>query len=195
MFSNKLGDDDEAEEEITDPLVILNRERDLQRLMLSNNKSIRPDILDRLRSTVNPNMLNLALDTKNITRVTLKKVFGIYRKPVNRNLHFVDDTIWAFLISNYLAVQDIESDVTQYFELSQKIDNPTAIFCTQCKEEEISKKKTNHEESKEKKPRATYERGLANIPWLFSYAEECRNINEIADSHRLNIKTILVKAK
>jgi len=89
---------------------------------------------------VNPYVLNLALKSKNITGVSLKKVFGIYRKPVNRNFHFVDDNIWAFLISNYLAVQDIESDTTQYIELSKRVDNPSAIFFTQCKEENTKNK-------------------------------------------------------
>lgn len=89
MFSSRLNDEEEVEEEITDPLDIINKERDLQRLMVSNNKSIRPDLLDRLKGAVNPLLLNLALDSKNLTTVALKKVFGIYRKPVNTNLHFV----------------------------------------------------------------------------------------------------------
>ena len=93
MFNNKIREENSLDEETTDPLTILNAERDLQRLMLSNFKSIRPDIMDRLKSTVNPYVLNLALKSKNITGVSLKKVFGIYRKPVNRNFHFVDDNI------------------------------------------------------------------------------------------------------
>ena len=55
-----------VEEEITDPLTILNKERDLHKLLLSNNKSIRPDILDRLRASVNSKVLDLAIKSKNI---------------------------------------------------------------------------------------------------------------------------------
>jgi len=67
--------------------------------------------------------------------VQLKKVFGIYRNPVNVNLNFVTDNVCIFLISNYLAVQDIESGETEYVELSQRVDNPTAMFSTRCKED------------------------------------------------------------
>lgn len=95
MFSNNklIEDDDDNEEEITDPLTILNKERDLHKLMMSNNKSIRPDILDRLRGSVNAKMLDLAIKAKNIRLNGVFLVFGIYRKPVNTNLHFVDDNI------------------------------------------------------------------------------------------------------
>jgi hypothetical protein len=65
MFNkNRIAEDDEEEEEITDPLAILNKERDLQRLMFSNNKSIRPDILDRLKATIKPSVLDLAMNAK-----------------------------------------------------------------------------------------------------------------------------------
>ena len=66
MFKTvRLTDDEEVdEEEVRDPLVVLNRERELQRLMFSNNKSIRPDIYDRLKATINPNLLNLAMTSK-----------------------------------------------------------------------------------------------------------------------------------
>lgn len=39
------------------------------------------------------------------------------------------------------------------------------------------------------------DRGLVTVPCLFSYAEECKNIKDIPDAHRLNIKNILVKHK
>jgi hypothetical protein len=64
----------------------------------------------------------------NVRSVVFKKVFGIYRKPVNTNLQFVDDYICIFLISNYLAIQDIENDITEYVEISNNVFDPTAMF-------------------------------------------------------------------
>ncbi|CAI2387801.1 unnamed protein product [Moneuplotes crassus] len=193
MFANKYTDDDEIEEEITDPLTIINKERDIQRLLLSNNKSMRPDLLDRLRATVSPLIVNMALNSKNLTNVVLKKVYGIYRKPVNTNLHFVDKNTCVFLVSNHLAVHNLQSDVTQYIELSTNIYNPTSIFCTQCKEEPLAKR-GSLEESKEDSG-ADFDNPISTVPSLFAYAEECRVADEIPANQKLNIKTIITKTK
>ena len=118
----------ETKEEITDPLAILNRERELQRLMFSNSKTIRPDIVERLKSSNTKEVLQMALASKNIRNVSLWKAFGIYRKPLNKNLYFVSNNVLVFLISNYLAIQDIESEKTEYVELSNRVESPTAIY-------------------------------------------------------------------
>lgn len=125
----------ETKEEITDPLAILNRERELQRLMFSNSKTIRPDIVERLKSSNTKEVLQMALASKNIRNVSLWKAFGIYRKPLNKNLYFVSNNVLVFLISNYLAIQDIESEKTEYVELSNRVESPTAIYWTKWKEE------------------------------------------------------------
>jgi len=59
-----MEDEENEIEEITDPLTILNRERDLQKLMFSNSKSIKPDVLDKLKSTLQSNMIDLAMQSK-----------------------------------------------------------------------------------------------------------------------------------
>ena len=59
-------DDSEKEDEITDPLIIINSERDLQRLLFSNTKTIRPEILDRLKATINKEVLDIAMEAKHI---------------------------------------------------------------------------------------------------------------------------------
>ena len=76
------------------------------------------------------------------------KAFGIHRRPLNKNLHFVTDNVCIFLISNYLAVHDLDNDKTEYIELNSKIDNPTAIFSTKCKDTS-SNKKTDHDNTKD----------------------------------------------
>ena len=132
---NSEDNEEAKEEEVTDPLIILNRERELQRLMFSNNKSMRPDIIERLKASNTKEVLQMALNSKNIRNVSLWKAFGIYRKPLNKNLYFVSDSVLVFLISNYLAIQDIEGDKTEYVELSSRVESPTAIYWTKWKEE------------------------------------------------------------
>ena len=64
--SNMLDESEPEEEEITDPLIIINRERDIQRLLFSNTKAIRPDILDRLKATINKEVVDIAMEAKHI---------------------------------------------------------------------------------------------------------------------------------
>ena len=139
-----------------------------------------------------------------LNKVSLLKAFGIYRKPLNKNLHFVTDNICMFLISNYLAVHDLDNDKTEYIELNSKVDNPTAIFSTKCKDASNSKKTEQDntkdpatDNSQDKLVQTEYRGGsllkMITRPYLFSYAEECKHIDKIHDGHKLVIKNIFIK--
>jgi hypothetical protein len=59
-------------------------------------------------------------------------------------------------------------------------------------------KKDTEEDSKSKeKPQDKFPKKIrtATPPCLFSYAEECRNIDDIVDSNRLKIKNVFFKVK
>ena len=80
---------------------------------------------------INPNTLNSipnSLTLYNGANLNLKNCYGGYQKPIHSNMWFVDDNTIVFIISNYIALFNIQRQTTSYLGINKVVGEVTAFY-------------------------------------------------------------------